>query len=278
MTINKTNIEANNMKNNKIGKLAQNETIMLRYYRCLIFLFCILPATEAFAQTTDTLKRRDGEGRYFIQVRSYGLVTDEGYLLNNLPEGVWITYWHTNLPREIITCKQGKKNGTKISMTPTGNIELLENYKNDKLDGPHRVYNGEGRIVEEALYSEGKKHGPYTKWYPNGKKSEESNFVYDRRDGKGIWYFENGTKAAEYSYRDDAIDGDAVTYFNNGTVSAYGLYEKGKQTGLWKEYYENGNLKAEGKYVKGEKEGAWQEYDAAGKNPKTINYKKGERK
>ncbi len=266
------------MRNNKIGKLDAKQAKMQRWYRYLISLSLLMAASDSFAQQNDTLRRRDGDGRYFIQVRSYNIVTDEGYLQNNQPDGIWTTYWHTQLPKQLTSYRLGKKHGSVITMTPLGKIEKIENYKNDKLEGTSRLYNEEGMLVEEALFSEGKKHGPYTKWYPNGKKEEESSFVNDKRDGKAVWYFKDGTKAAEYSYSDDAIDGDAATYFNNGKVSANGPYAKGKQTGVWKEYHENGNLKAEGKYVSGEKEGVWQEYDADGKNPKPVNYKKGERK
>ena len=250
---------------------------MMLYKYCLILLAFSL-SLSATAQQNDTLRRKDGDGRYFVQIRSFGLVTDEGYLQNNIPDGIWTKYWHTYFPREITTYKMGKKNGSRILVAVTGDIEAVENYKNDALDGPMRVYNGEGKILEEALYSGGKKHGPYTKWYPNGKKQEESSYVNDKRDGNGIWYHNNGEKAAEYTYRNDVIDGNAVTYFKNGKVSQHGLYKNGKQVDTWKEYYENGNLKAEGKCVDGEKEGPWKEYDAEGKLTRTVTYKNGEPK
>src|SRR5687768_14419967 len=126
------------------------------YYLILVMVSFLAP--NAFAQKLDTLKRKDGDGRYFIQIRSYGLVTEEGYLQNDIREGIWTRYWHTNFPKELITYRQGKKDGTYIGLTPAGNIELIEHYKSDKLEGPRRQYNGEGLLVEEALYSEGKKH------------------------------------------------------------------------------------------------------------------------
>lgn len=253
-------------------------TLSMKSCCFFVLLSLCLFANEAFAQKLDTLRRKDGDGKYFIQVRNRGLLIEEGYLVNNIQDGIWTTFWHTSFPRELTTYDHGTKNGAHIGITPTGSIELIEHYKNNKLDGPKRSYNGEGQIIEDALYSEGQKHGPYVKWYPNNKKLEESSYVYDKRDGNAIWYFETGSKAAEYSYRNGEIDGPATTYFPNGKVSEYGPYKAGFQSGTWKEYYENGNLKAEGQYVNGDKEGAWKEYNAEGKYQKTTNYKKGEAK
>ena len=247
--------------------------------RTLLSAIAIAAATTGFAQQNDTLRRKDPNGWEFIQVRAYNVVRLEGYLHNGIKEGVWSDFHPMGFPSGTTSYLHGKKNGMAMKITGAGMVEALENYKDDKLEGPVRVYNPEGMgLLEESYYSDGKKHGNFTKWYKNGRKQETGVFSNDIRQGKSTWYFENGSMAAEYNYTDGQIEGDAATYYPNGKVSASGKYNKGLETGLWKEYYENGNLKAEGNYVNGEKEGIWKNYDENGKFTKNSKYVKGELK
>lgn len=241
----------------------------------LVFLFLV---HSSFAQQADTIRRKDADGWEFIQIRNFKVVVMEGNLHNGIKEGVWSEYWPNEYPSSITSYMNGQMQGMKVGFDGVGRIEYIENYKNDKLEGPRKVYDPQrgGRLVELTYYSDGKKHGNYTKWYENGKIQENGVYVYDVRDGVSNWYFENGNKSVEYSYRDGKLDGNASTYYDNGKVSAYGMYINNMQTGEWKEYYENGNMKAEGIFKNGEKDGQWKEYDQEGKLVKTVTYKKGE--
>lgn len=249
-----------------------------KYILPTIFCFALLSSFTVLAQKpNDTLRRKDANGWDFIQIRSYNLLMAEGYSFNGMKEGVWTEYHTTSYPASTTTYLHGKKDGLAMKISGSGNVQSIENYKDDKLEGPYRAYNNEGvGILEESYYSEGKKHGGYTKWYPNGKKQESGTYRYDKREGKSIWYYESGSLAAEYHYADSEIDGDVSTYYKNGKLSAFGPYKNGKQTGNWKEYYENGNLKAEGNYTNGDKEGQWKNYDDKGMFTKNTTYSKGE--
>jgi antitoxin component YwqK of YwqJK toxin-antitoxin module len=246
-------------------------------YRLLTLTFLFL-ANYSFAQQSDTLRRKDANGWEFVQMRNFKQVVLEGNLHNGVKEGVWTDYWPTEYPHTVTSYVNGKKEGMSIGMDGMGRIEYIENYKDNKLEGPKKVYDPQraGRRNEVAYYSEGKKHGNYTKWYENTRVQQTGNYVYDQRDGLSTWYFENGNKSVEYNYRNGKLDGNASTFFENGKVSAYGNYTNDKQTGEWKEYYESGNMQAEGMYKDGEKEGPWKQYDTDGKLVKTVTYKQGE--
>jgi len=235
--------------------------------------------SATYAQPLDTLRRKDPDGWEFIQVkRGANITIAEGYRHNGVDEGAWITYWDNGYPRSIYTYRKGKRNGVHTEINQQGYTELVENYKDDLLEGPQRRYQlGTSFITEEIYYSEGKKHGRLNKRYSNGNPQEEANYNMDKRDGKTIWYYDSGEKAAEYNYRDGNIDGEVSAYYKNGKVSEYGLYKDNQQTGDWKEFWENGNLKAEGKYVNGEKSGSWKEYNEQGKFVKTVRYDKGKK-
>lgn len=238
-------------------------------------IFCTA-ITTANAQSLDTLRRKDVGNWEFLQVRNGPVVLSEGYRHNGIAEGTWITYWPSGYPMEVTNFRNGKRNGINMQVNGQGYTELVENYKDDLLDGPQRKYQiGTSFISEETYYSDGKKHGAYSKRYNSGKPQEEATFNMGMRDGKTTWYYETGEKAAEYNYNKGQIEGEVSTYYKNGKVSEFGAYKNNAQWGNWKEFYENGNIKAEGKYEHGEKEGNWKEYDEKGKM-NIVKYKNGE--
>lgn len=239
----------------------------------LSLLLCIAPLLSIAQQ--DTIRRADGGGRIFMQINSDGILAEEGYTQNGLIDGIWTTYQPWGYPKSITSYKNGKKNGMRIETNGMGGVAMLENYKDDLLEGPTRIYSREAREMEVIFYSKGKRHGMYKKNYEDGKPQELANYNYDKRDGKSIWYGPSGHPAVQYEFRNDVKEGESAIYFGDGTVKEQGSYSNDLQTGLWKEFYENGNLKAEGKYEKGEKTGEWKEYDEAGKYLKTVKYKQG---
>ncbi|MFN4246196.1 MAG: toxin-antitoxin system YwqK family antitoxin [Flavipsychrobacter sp.] len=226
------------------------------------------------AQSFDTLRRKDKNGWEFLQIRDGKTVMQEGHLHNGKIEGVWILFWDSGFPRTISSYVNGEKDGITTGMTGDGQMDFIEHYKEDKLEGPRRTYHIRGPIYEETYYSEGKKHGKYTKWYKTGLKEEEGMYVDGKREGKATWYYQEGGKAVEYEYSNDEIDGESIAYYRSGKVSEMGKFKKGKKTGMWREFYDGDEMKAEGKYVDNEKEGAWKLYDENGKVT-TVKYKNG---
>lgn len=231
---------------------------------------------SANAQKVDTLRRNDPGGWEFVQVRAGDYVMAEGKYLNGRREGVWTEFWESKLPHYVTSYSKGLRNGVHLDIRKSGQVEKIENYSNDKLDGPMRHFTpaAGGGIVEEIYFSEGEHSGSFTKWYPSGRMQEQSNFNHDQRDGKTTYFKESGVKVAEYNYNRGKLDGDAALYSDNGKVKEFGRYSNDMQTGLWKEYDDDGKLLAEGQYKNGEKNGPWKEYGADGK-VKTVNYKMG---
>lgn len=242
----------------------------------LLLPLCFV-TTVAAAQNLDTIRRKDADGREFIQVLESGNLQCEGYNINGLQDGIWTLYQPSKYPGELISYKAGKKEGTHLKIRGDGTVEYIEQYKNDLLEGPRRIYNARGPIAEEIWYSAGMKNGNYIRWYPSAYKQEEGRYLNDKRDGVLTWYYDNGNKiAAIYNYENGVLEGEVTAYHNNGKISEKGLYKNNVKTGDWKEYYEDGILKAEGKYINDEKDGAWKLYDEKGKLKETIRYRNGE--
>ncbi|HXS38243.1 MAG TPA: hypothetical protein VN721_16185 [Flavipsychrobacter sp.] len=259
---------------------------MKRVLQVMALVIISLSAKESQAQNQtgkssmfDTVRRMDANGWEFMQVSGEGAIWSEGNLHNGIREGVWSSYWNTGYPRNMTSYINGLRTGPSLEIDVTGFILEVDNYKDDLLEGPQRMFQkGSVRMTEETYFSKGKKEGSYKKWYFNGNLQETSNYSDDKRDGQTVFYFEDGSKAGEYMYSDGLMDGDATTYYPNGKVSDVGTFKKDLQSGDWKEYYENGNMKAEGKYADGDKQGPWKEYDEGGNYKKTVRYEKGEEK
>lgn len=244
----------------------------------LLLSACVLASSALSAQATDTLRRRDPNGWDFIQVVRNKTVITEGSMRGGVREGVWTEYWETKLPHTVTTYHNGQKDGLFMDIRKNGAVELLQYFRNDKLDGPSRRYNPGAKIAEESYYSDGIRSGAYTKWYANGNVQEVSNYNNDVRDGKTSYFLENGAKVADYSYNRGKLEGDVTLYGENGKVSEFGNYTGDVQTGMWKEYYANGTIRAEGRYIAGEKDGVWKQYDESGKVLKPVTFKKGKQK
>ena len=58
--------------------------------------------------------------------------------------------------------------GPKYIKYDNGDVEFVENIKNNKKEGPYKYYFKNGN-TEEGTYRNGKEEGPYKEYYKNGK-------------------------------------------------------------------------------------------------------------
>src|SRR6185312_6168590 len=216
-------------------KLAKNYG-MKRILQAILLVIISLSAKESNAQNKpgtgngkmfDTLTRKDANGWEFMQVRGEGAIWSEGNLHNGIREGVWSSYWNTGYPRNMTSYINGIRTGPSLEIDVTGFILEVDNYKDDLLEGPQRMFQkGSVKMTQETYFSKGKREGSFIKWFFNGNLQETSNYHDDKRDGQTVYYFEGGRKAGEYMYSDGLMDGDATTYYPNGTVSDVGTFKK----------------------------------------------------
>lgn len=143
------------------------------------------------------------KGKDSVHVTYYtqrGKEISEGNMMDRKREGEWV-YYHQE----------------------SDSIMMLEEYKNDKLNGIQKTFYPNGQLAENTEYSKGEKHG------------------------KSLIYANNGQVTKDLSYKDGQLHGSAIYYNVNGEKVMEGSYSEGRKSGTWK-YYEEGKLKNEEDY------------------------------
>jgi antitoxin component YwqK of YwqJK toxin-antitoxin module len=201
----------------------------------------------------------------------------KGEYIANKKVKTWVGYFSNNFIGKLENYSNGWKDGILIQFDRKGKVTLIENYKNDKLDGQVFYY---GSSVEtplsESEYSDGKKNGLFRQYYDNGKIQEETWFKDDKKNGQSKWNNKAGQRIALYNYNLGNFDGIQKTFYENDSIQTINNYSNNIQTGESKEFYRNGRMKLSGNYLNGIKEGSWTEYDELGKVQRVVKYKNGQ--
>ncbi|WP_010521924.1 toxin-antitoxin system YwqK family antitoxin [Aquimarina agarivorans] len=158
--------------------------------------------TKGFPNKPSAIKSFSENGKkalvkYFAQ---NGELISKGVLIDKKREGKWEYYHNTN-----------------------SKLMMVENYKNDKLEGERISY------------------------YDNGQVSEKVTFVNGKKEGEEQVYTLKGVLYKVFNYKNDLLEG-VNKYFNGkGELIIEGNYKANKKIGVWK-YFENGKLVQEKRY------------------------------
>lgn len=98
----------------------------------------------------------------------------EGCYLHGKREGIWVAYSQDDTLLEVMTYRDGKKNGLKITYFPLSKYH----YKNDKLDGRYELYSYNGGKEQDGKYENGNEVYRRT-FHSNG----QLQYVYECIDG-----------------------------------------------------------------------------------------------
>ena len=142
--------------------------------------------------------------------------------------------------------------GWEKLMHENGQIELLIQYKDGKMDGLGARWHANGQKVVEGNLKDGKVW-TVVGWKPNGEKSE-TNVV----KGNGVLvyeYYENGQKQSQLNFKDGKMDGLGTRWYRNGQMEKEVTYRDGKKDGLLTEWYGNGQKRLELNYKDGKEDG-----------------------
>ena len=172
---------------------------------------------------------------------------------------------------------------------------------NDKIDTVWvRLFNSNGKKIEEKKFKNGKLHGDWEGWYSDGSKK----FIKKYRNGmlraKQREWYPNGELLKVIIYELGVINGVYNEWWNNGEKKVEGQYKDGKKRGQWTyydagrrlrydfyrrsgeflasynfKYYANGQIKEEPSFVNGKAEGIWLRYSEGGNKIRQLEYLKG---
>ncbi len=187
--------------------------LMLTYYE----------AGNLRMQTNHNEGIRDGQ---FLRYHLTGLIAEEGYYKNGFQDSIsryWDNVFGTLMKEEYY--KMGKKEGCWVTYNEAGDTLTVYNYKDDKLNGPYRIYFS--GIVEKGDLKNGKK-----KKYDPSKSNKQYVRALD-----------------EYGFYIDGLkDSVFVTGLYRKENHVEGHFSKGVMVGEWKYYNAKGKMVLHEKY------------------------------
>lgn len=222
----------------------------------LFFLFCLNVSIYSQTDTSD-----------FKRVQFFfpnGVLSSEGYLRNNKPDGYWISY-HEN-----------------------GKIKSEGNRKNFELDGKWKFYDTIGNISMSIEYVNGKRHGARTTYFLDSKIIE--NFENDVKQGYSVHFYEDGTIKRRAFYKDGLLEGLTKEFDNEGNVILLLNYKSGflierrvinrknsqaNKHGVWLTFYESGVIQREENFRNGVLDGFVKEFDELGNLKSILKFENG---
>lgn len=170
---------------------------------------------------------------------------------NKIFNGVLITRKNGQNITGIYFYKNGKNHGMANSYYENGQLYLIGNYVNDKIEGESFEYYSNGKLKDERIY----KNGIIvvsTEYFQNGGKKR----MFKTTEGlRGIitGYYEDGIhKNAEMNVIQEydrkggtryTKDGESTAYDKKGRIMGILNYKDGKLTGLEQKVFKNGKLK-----------------------------------
>lgn len=220
---------------------------MKRY--CLLLaalLFAVVTVAQDFNKT-DRKGRRQGNWRDYY---ANGQLRYEGCFKNDKCKG---TFRYYDEQGKLKATNEFDKSGEKAlnkTYAPNGRVIATGYYVNQKKDGEWKYYDatsGQLSLVEDN--KDGKVDGWSRLYNPNnGKLAEETQFVNGKPQGQCKKYSDTGVLIMECQYRNGLLDGPTKTYYSSQALKEEGQYTKGKKSGIWKTYNEDGDVILEEAY------------------------------
>lgn len=237
-----------------------------------------------------------------------GKVFEKKQFVLGKPVGKHLEYHLTELDEEICLAKEmhykeGQLDGLQQLFYKNRNPEAILNYKLSVLHGEKKLFDLDGKILEEAYYEDGNLNGRYFIAKENGKeivyhyknnlldglteiyypphplfgkvKAFHANYEKGVIQGEVCEYNEAGTKLVSTYYKDGLKHGPATFYGHDGKVKAIAEFKNDNQNGWTFEYFPNGQIKREVFFVDDEKEGPEKSYFKNGLVASLKSFKNG---
>jgi len=200
---------------------------------------------------------------------------------------------------EKISYKKGLKDGKFTGYYPSGKVEYVKRYEENKPMGKWKFVREDGTTKKIEVYETGKKNDEwityekngdvyYQFWdldslvseyadlhYPNGQLIEKISYKDGRKNGKFTGYYENGQTKHIRTYKDDKLEGKFADYTESGQILRKQNYVNDLLDGSSKEWYLNGEVKVKTSYKVGKLDGGFMSYDSLGRKVTKGEYEMG---
>ena len=200
---------------------------------------------------------------------------------------------------EKISYKKGLKDGKFTGYYPSGKVEYVKRYEEDKPMGVWKFVKEDGTTKKIERYEMGKKNEEwityeengdvyYQYWdqdslvseyadlhYPNGQLIEKISYKEGQKNGKFTGYYESGQTNYIRTYKDDKLEGKYADYTESGQILLKQSYANDLLDGASKEWYLNGEVKVKTSYTEGKLNGGFMSYDSLGRKETKGEYDMG---
>lgn len=147
----------------------------------------------------------DGSDLSAVQNRdASGNLSESGTLKGGKREGAWTEYYSNGIVKTVTSYVNGLKEGAKVELGTTGQLERKMDYHLDQLHGEYKEFKY-STLREERYYQNGKLEGTTKIYYDNGKIMEEGAYKNGTRDGLSKWYDQEGNVTIEYEYKNGQL-------------------------------------------------------------------------
>ena len=198
-----------------------------------------------------------------------------------------------------ISYKEGLKDGKFTGYYPSGKVEYIKRYEEDKPMGEWKFVKEDGSTKKIERYEMGKKNEEwityeengdvyYQYWvqdsliseyadlhYPNGQLIEKISYKEGKKNGKFTGYYESGQTKYIRTYKDDKLEGKYADYTESGQILLKQSYVNDLLDGASKEWYLNGKVKVKTSYTAGKLNGGFMSYDSLGRKETKGEYEMG---
>ena len=200
---------------------------------------------------------------------------------------------------EKISYKKGLKDGKFTGYYPSGKVEYVKRYEEDKPMGEWKFVREDGTTKKIEIYEMGKKNEEwityeengdvyYQFWaqdsliseyadlhYPNGQLIEKISYKEGKKNGKFTGYYETSQTKYIRTYKDNKLEGKYADYTESGQILLKQSYANDLLDGASKEWYLNGEVKVKTSYTAGKLNGGFMSYDSLGRKETKGTYDMG---
>ena len=192
------------------------------------------------------------------RLTDYGPDSTVYEIKDSLKNGIYCV-WCPLENEKYYKCETGQyinndKQSLQISFFKNGQIQRLEENKNDKLDGEYHSFYDNGKYSEFGYYSQGRKVNNWKYWNETGYLVEEANYHEGELIDGFLEYYPNGTLKSKGSYI-QISDSTEVTSIDvlTGEETIYSSFSDivPAKNGKWLYYSSDGKLTKTEIYIKG---------------------------
>ena len=136
----------------------------------------------------------------------------------------------------------GKKSGEWKRFFKNGQLESIENYRNDTLHGRQLIYYPNGQLYIKRTYLKGKEIDSTIWYHDNGQVHiQEFRDSLGRKQGLFRIFYSNGQPSQIAYSKDGKLDGQSRSFFDNGQPWDIREYRLGKSVGTRIEFSKTGD-------------------------------------